>query len=311
MKYKNCMLVILLFTVIAVSCESYEDYLVNSVGYKTVYFPNKEYIQETGRSMISGEGLEINIGAYLGGVKENNNDEEVTFEIDQTLLDGTPYTLLPSDHYTLSSDDKIIIPKGKYLGLLNIKFDSLRVANDDLFQDLNYAIPLRMVATSVDSILEGNGDIIVPIKLINTYEGNFYQSGSLKEFFTVSKVLDTAYVYGDREDGTNDPVIRKLSSIMMDTVKINGVANRTGDDYSMKLKVNPEDNSVTIISDPDSVIEVEENGFSLWNPVNRKFTLKYKYTIGDKDFEVEEVLTFRNRIRDGINEWRWEGFPGN
>lgn len=76
-------------------------------------------------------------------------------------------------------------------------------------------------------------------------------------------------------------------------------------------KVNPEDNSVAIIAEPSSDFQVEENGFSLWDSVKRKATLNYKYTRGDKDFEVEETLTFRNRIRDGQNEWSWEGFSGN
>ncbi|WP_303318319.1 DUF1735 domain-containing protein [Flavivirga abyssicola] len=306
MKYRNCLIVCLLLLSIIVSCERYDDYEVDSIGFKTVYFP----FSELERSAVSGEGLEIKIGAYIGGVRENTIDEEVTFEIDETLLDGTSYTILPSDYYTLGSPDKITIPKGEYLGLLPVKFDSLKMANDMLLKDFNYAIPLKIVSTTTDSILDGKGETIIPIKLMNTYEGNFYQVGSLKEFFTVTKVLDTAYVYGDNLDGPSTP-IRELSSIMMDTVSVNGVANRSGDDFSMKLKVNPIDNSVTIIADPSSTYQVEENGFSLWDPVKRKFTLKYKYSDGGKDFEVEETLTFRNRIRDGINEWRWEGFPGN
>ncbi|WP_170179706.1 BT_3987 domain-containing protein [Flavivirga rizhaonensis] len=306
MKYKSCVLILLLLSIL-LSCDPYEDYIVDTAGYKTVYFP----YTELPRSAVSGEGLEIKVGAYLGGVRENNNDEDVTFEIDETLLDGTSYTLLPSDYYTLGNSSKITIPKGEYLGLLPVKFDSLKMANDQLLKDFNYALPFKMVSASVDSILEGKGQTIIPIKLMNTYEGNFYQVGSLKEFFTATKVLDTAYVYGNYFDLTDNIEIRELSSIMMDTVKINGVANRQGDNYSMKLKVNPEDNSVTIIADPSSDYQVEENGFSLWDPVKRIFTLKYKYSDGGKDFEIEETLTFRNRIRDGINEWRWEGFPGN
>ncbi|NMH89858.1 BT_3987 domain-containing protein [Flavivirga algicola] len=305
MKYKSCLLLILLLSMMF-SCDPYEDYIVDTIGFTAVYFPHAEIE----RSAVAGEGLEIKVGAYLGGVKDNNNVEDLTFEIDPTMLDGTAYTLLPEDYYTLGSPDKITIDQGEFLGLLSVKFDSLRMANDMQLLDYNYALPFRILSTSTDSILEGKEETIIPIKLMNTYEGNFYQVGSLKEFFTVDKVLDTAYVYGDHLDGPSTP-IRELRSIMMDTVKINGVANRTGDNYSMKLKVNPEDNSVTIIADPSSDYQVEENGFSLWDPVKRRFTLKYKYSDGGKDFEVEEVLTFRNRVRDGINEWRWEGFPGN
>ena len=306
MKILNSLL-IALFIAIFIACDAYDDYTLDTVGYTTVYFP----YQELERSAVGGEGLEIKVGAFLGGVRENNNNEQVMFEIDETLLDGTSYALLPSDYYTLENSNTITIPEGEYLGLLQVKFDSLKMANDLMLKDFHYAIPFKITGTTADSILDGKGHTIIPIKLMNTYEGNYYQVGSMKEFFTVSKVLDTAYVYGDYGDLTNRVEIRELSSIMMDTVKINGVANRTGNNYSMKLRINPADNSVTILPDPSSDFQVEENGFSLWDPVKRIFTLKYKYTFNDKDYEVEETLTFRNRIRDGINEWRWPGFEGN
>lgn len=305
MKYKNCLLILLLLSVV-LSCETYDDYIVDTIGYKTVYFP----YQELERSAVSGEGLEIKLGVFLGGVRENTKVEEVTFEVDETLLDGSSYTLLPADYYTLGDNSKITIPKDEYLGLLSVKFDSLKLAADNNMKDFNYAIPLKLLSSTTDSILEGKGQAIFPIKLMNTYEGNFYQVGSLKEFFTASKVLDTAYVYGDFEDGPSTP-IRVLSSDMMNTVIVDGVANRGGDDYSMQLRVNPQDNSVEVIPVASSEYQVESNGESTWDPVKRIFNLKYKYSFGDKDFEVEETLTFRNRIRDGINEWRWEGFPGN
>ncbi|MDO7172508.1 DUF1735 domain-containing protein [Mariniflexile sp. AS56] len=306
MKYKNCLFFVLLLSVV-VSCDPYEDYIVDTAGYKTVYFP----YQNLERSAVSGEGLEIQLGVFLGGVRENNNSEEVTFEIDETLLDGTDYTLLPSDYYTLGNNSKITIEKGEYLGLLAVKFDSLKLAGDTNLKEFKYALPLKLLTSSTDSILDGKGHAVFPIKLMNTYAGNFYQVGSLKEFFTASKVLDTAYVYGDYGDLTSDINIRTLSSDMMNTVTVDGVSNRGGDNYSMQLRVNPQDNSVEILPVASSDYQVASNGASTWDPVKRIFNLKYKYSFGDKDFEIEEALTFRNRIRDGINEWRWEGFPGN
>lgn len=305
MKYKNY-LWILLAALFVFSCDPYEDYVVDTAGYTTVYFPKSELK----RSAVSGEGLRIDVGLNIGGVRNNTKDQQVKFQIDETMLAGTPYTLLPSDYYTLGSPDNIDVPKGSFQGLLSVKFDSLKMANDQLLKDFHYALPFKIVSSSLDSILDGKGQTIIPIKLMNTYEGNFYQVGHLKQFFTATKVLDTAYVYGDYLDGPSTP-LRVLSSIMMDSVSIDGVANRSGAGYAMKLKVNPVDNSVSIIADPSSTYQVQQNGLNLWDPVKRKFTLKYKYSDGNRDFEVEETLTFRNRIRDGLNEWRWEGFPGN
>ncbi|MBT9189559.1 DUF1735 domain-containing protein [Zobellia russellii] len=303
MKYSYSILTLVLALVF--SCEEYEDYVVDTAGYTDVYFPKPE-LQ---RSIVSGEGLSIKVGVYLGGLRENKEDHQVKYVIDETLLVDTPYTLMPDDYYSLESDE-ITVPKGSFQGLVDVKFDSLKLAQDTLLRDFNYALPFKIVSTSVDSILEGKEQTIIPLKLMNTYEGNFYQVGSLKQFFTATKVLDTVYVYGDDLDGPNTP-IRTLSSIMMDTVDLDGIGPRGGDGYHMRLKVDPKDNSVEIIADTASVYQVSPNGKSTWDPIKRKFVLSYKYSDGERDYEVEEKLTFRNRVRDGINEWRWEGFPGN
>ncbi|OWW24582.1 hypothetical protein B4Q04_14790 [Zobellia sp. OII3] len=303
MKYSYSILTLVLALVF--SCEEYEDYVVDTAGYTDVYFPKPE-LQ---RSIVSGEGLSIKVGVYLGGVRENKEDHQVKYVIDETLLVDTPYTLMPDDYYSLEGDE-ITVPKGSFQGLVDVKFDSLKLAQDTLLRDFNYALPFKIVSTSVDSILEGKEQTIIPLKLMNTYEGNFYQVGSLKQFFTATKVLDTVYVYGDDLDGPNTP-IRTLSSIMMDTVDLDGIGPRGGDGYHMRLKVDPKDNSVEIIADTASIYQVYPNGKSTWDPVKRKFVLSYKYSDGERDYEVEEKLTFRNRVRDGINEWRWEGFPGN
>lgn len=287
------------------SCDPYDDYVVDTVGYTTVYFPKTELK----RSAIAGEGLEVKVGVNIGGIRENDKDHEVTFIIDPTLLVGTSYKLLPSDYYTLGSNDKISVPKGSFQGLLSVKLDSLKILNDPLIADFNYAIPFKIVSSSLDSILSGRGQTIIPIKLMNTYEGNYYQEGNLKRFFTATKVLDTAYVYGDRLDGPSTP-IRALKTSSTNAAIVDGIAVNTGSGFSLKLKINP-DNTVDVIAEPTSQIQVQSNGVNKWDPVKRIFTLNYKYSKDNRNFEVEETLIFRNRIRDGFNEWRWEGFPGN
>lgn len=288
------------------SCEKYEEFVIESIGFTNVYFPRPELP----RSVVSGEGLTIKVGVYLGGVRENTEERRVTFTVDNELLAGSHYALLPGDYYTLSDREEITIPAGSFQGLVSLKFDSLRMATDTLLKDFHYAIPFRIVSTSADSILAGQEQTIIPIKLMNTFEGNFYQVGSMKAFLPGGQVLDTVYVYGDTLDGPKTP-IRVLKSIMMDTVIVDGIGIRGGEGYTMKLKVNSEDNSVEVIADPTAAYQVLPNGNSTWNPGRRRFRLNYKYSFEGRDFEVEEMLTFRNRVRDGINEWRWEGFAGN
>jgi hypothetical protein len=39
---------------------------------------------------------------------------------------------------------------------------------------------------------------------------------------------------------------------------------------------------------------------------NRKILLSYKYVVGINTYYAQDTLTFRNRLRDGINEWQDE-----
>ncbi|MDN5213698.1 DUF1735 domain-containing protein [Fulvivirgaceae bacterium BMA12] len=295
-----------IIALILFSCEEYEDYVVDTAGYTNVYFP-KDVLP---RSIVSGEGLTIKVGVYLGGVRTNTTERRVTFTLDNEVLNETSYTPLPSDYFTLSDPEEIVIPEGSFQGLVSIQFDSLKLAADTLLKDFHYALPFRITSAAGDSILTDHETTIIPLKLMNTFEGNFYQVGSVKEFLPGLNVLDTVYVYGDTLDGPKTP-LRSLKSIMMDSVTVDGIGTRGGAGYFMKLKVNSEDNSVNVIADPSSIYQVEPNGKSTWNPVKRRFTLSYKYSFDGRNFEVEETLTFRNRVRDGIDEWRWDGFPGN
>lgn len=285
------------------SCEQYEDYVVDTIGHTTVYFPRNELP----RSIVSGEGLAIKIGVVLGGVRANDVDRTVEFVIEPSLLDSSDYELLPSNYYTLSSLDKIVIPAGSTLGFVDVQFDSEQVRNDQKFDSLIYALPLRIVSTSADSILLNMDHTIIPLKLMSTYEGNYFTYGQVKEFLTVRPVLNNAFVYGDSLKGPQT-IIKDIQTISMDSVLVNGVDTR-GAEVKMLLKIN-QDNSVLIIPD-DDVFQVEPNRESRWDPVKRRFFLSYKYDFLDKKYEVEELLTFRNRNRDGIDEWRWDGFPGN
>ena len=298
------MILLLSMAISFFACEKYDEYEVNTVGYTTVYFPN----QELKRSAISGEGMEIKIGAYLGGVRTNDEDRTVDFTIDETLL-GSNYTLLPADYYQLSNSGSMTIPKGEFLGMIDVKFDSLKFANDSLIKDFNYAIPLRITSSTTDSILAGKDFAIFPIKMMNTFEGRFYQVGQVKKFYTIKPVLDDAYVIGDTLNYPNSP-IRNLMTVDMNSVEVDAVASYTGGNFKMLLTVNA-DNSVVISSPSEAAIEVQPMGASSWDPVKRTFTLGYQFTYQDRLYKVEEKLIFQHRDRDGIKEWRWDGFPGN
>jgi hypothetical protein len=317
MKKTNIKLFLFALALVLVACEKYNDYLIDSIGYSATYFP----YQQLKRSAIAGEGLQIKIGVYMGGVRENKKDQIVKFKIDPSLLaskdpaTGIPYgtlyqiLLLPPDYYTLSSPDEIVIPAGSFIGFVTVTFDSLKMVNDPKLKTYTYAFPLTITSSTTEQVLETKRYTFIPIKLINTFEGNYYPSGRVKQFTTASNALDTTYVYGDTLNVTL-VTARPAETVSADMVVVTGLARESGGTYKMQLKVNA-DKSVVVLPVAGSPIQVQPNGSSRWEPVKRKFFLNYKYTLGTKTYQVKESLIFRNRIRDGISEWRWDGFPGN
>jgi hypothetical protein len=77
----------------------------------------------------------------------------------------------------------------------------------------------------------------------------------------------------------------------------------------MILSLNGPD--ITVTAATGSTYAFEPNGSSTYNQAkllqNRKILLNYKYVNGDGNTcYAQDTLTFRNRIRDGVNEWQDE-----
>lgn len=204
MKYLYILFSITLF----LSCENYEiehpDF-----GRTAGYFPYQFPV----RTIILGDYIYDNsndnahkflISVAMGGVYENTIDREFTFRVDESLCDnvifnqsGDTIRMLPPEYFTLSSENKIVIPRDKFFGSVEVQL------TDQFFQDpksigLEYVVPLRLEgSTGVDSILNGstsnpNADprilgqwTVAPknftmfaVKYINEYDGNYFHYGS-------------------------------------------------------------------------------------------------------------------------------------
>lgn len=305
------------------ACEPYEDYTFEKFTFSSVYFPH----QHLPRTAVSDEGLSIKVGVYLGGLRNNPQDQEIKFNVLDTIPGLVPYEVLPKDYYTLSNESTIIVKKGILQGFVDVTFNEEKFRNDPKCLGHNYALAFSITdaGSGIDSILlaelksfDGSGAevsdyvgsyAVIPIKYINTYEGNYYRVGVIKEFNIGSDTLLSITDFGDEYDNTQFPV-KELVTISMDTVQILGVANSLNESHIMNLVIS-EDNSVEVVAIPGSKYQVVSNGNSSWDSEHRILDLRYKYILNGKEFKVEEKLTFRNRKRDGISEWRWPGFAGN
>ena len=71
-----------------------------------------------------------------------------------------------------------------------------------------------------------------------------------------------------------------------------------------------EDGTVDVAPAPGSPYQVEPDGECRYNQAkllqDRKIYLKYKYVKDGLVHHCTDTLKFRNRIRDGVNEWQDE-----
>jgi hypothetical protein len=205
MKSKLLMIIILIG---AVACENqpndFPDY-----DFTSVYFPYQYPV----RTLVLGNYIFDNtndnnhkflISATFGGVYENDQDREITIELAPELCDnaffestGEPVRLLPSEYYTLSSSNSIIIQAGEMSGSIEVQLTEA-FFDDPLAIQLGYVIPIKIVGSSdIDTILSGKSSLTSPdprvaddwevlpkdftmfaVNFINPYHGTYLHRGT-------------------------------------------------------------------------------------------------------------------------------------
>lgn len=180
---KKITLPVLLFSMIY-SCEKYEDYITDNI--PTVYFGAQKPL----RTLVARDtDMQFKFAAVLAGVRENKNEEWVTYVIDPNLLADTAivgdnvFQLMPEEYYSLSNGDRMIIPSGHILGEIVVTIDHDLFTSDPDALHNTYAFPLRITDTSADRILNGDDDTpekdytIIVVKYISQYSGYYYRRG--------------------------------------------------------------------------------------------------------------------------------------
>jgi len=113
---------------------------------------------------------------------------------------------------------------------------------------------------------------------------------------------------------TDNPVFRINKTNSPNSLYTNGYLDQTTSKNEMLLTL--DGSNITISSVSGSKYTILPDGTSTFNKVkllqNRKIFLKYSYLNTDNGYTYHctDTLTFRNRIRDGVNEWQDEN-PSN
>jgi hypothetical protein len=312
--------IILILSMALVSC--YKDY-IKDFDYDAVYFPNSFDV----RTVVVGEGMKVKIGAELGGVMENTRDRKVSFILDNSLV--TPALLtsmkassyafiknavsslttllpLPTNYYTLSNSNTIVIKAGQHVGTVELKVDSAAFLADPATLQPKYIIPFYITTADADSILEPLRSAKVGIKYEHMLFGN-YLHGGVTTINRPGKADSTVIYLTTRSQP--DTKIWNLTTVAPNAVATNGFSDKTSTSKKeMILTLNG--TSITITTSTGSTNTYSADGASTYNGVlllqNRKILLNYQYVSGTFTYHCKDTLTFRNRIRDGVNEWQDE-----
>lgn len=318
----------------------YEDY-VKDYDHDAVYVAYQYDL----RSVVVGEEFGFNIGAVLGGVLENKRDRKVYFCFDDALvyedlseygasgsftaIDGmlgkatsgrlsqgyvttavkqagiTELTPLPARMFSTTADSRIVIGKGRNTGTVRVQIDSAMFLSNKKAGALPYyAIGYRLTSADADTILPQYSYGVIAIRCENMLFGSWYHGGRCwKTDLGGNRIAGSESTYFTTIPGDEaSSAIYKLKTTSPYSVSTSYFHNSTGS-FTIEMK-----EGKVSVSDRDG--KITDEGCS-WNKAkllqNRKVFLNYSYSNGDGTRTVvSDTLSFRNRERDGINEWQDE-----
>lgn len=214
--------ILIILTLIAglISCQN-QDQDFPDFDYTSGYFPYQYPV----RTLVLGDYIYPNendnnhkflISTAFGGVYSNMEERKFTLALDESLVDSVLFggnldtiRLLPSDYYTLSSNE-IIIPPGRANAGIEVQLTDA-FFDDPLAIKLAYVVPLRISSiTNLDSLLTGLPKIADPdprvledwdvqpkdftmfaIKFVNPYHGKYLHRGASTVTDETSTVVET------------------------------------------------------------------------------------------------------------------------
>ncbi len=310
-------LIFLLFSITTVSC--YDDYIID-YDYSGIYFPYQIDV----RTFVVGEGMKIEVGAALGGTRENNIDRNVNYELDNSLITPNVLSLfksssyayikdpaasvvnlqqLPDNYYALSNSNTIVIKKGEHMGSVVLTADSANFLADPATSAATYVLPFKITSADADSVLKEKSYAIIGLRYENMLFGKYWHGGSA--LVNRPAKSDTTLKYYTTIP-TPENKVWTLTTTAPNALFVSGYLDQVTGKKEMKLLLNGGD--ITISSGTGSTFTITPDGTSSYNQAklmqNRKIFLKYTYTnaVNGYTYHCTDTLTFRNRIRDGVNE---------
>lgn len=307
--------ILFLASVLFFATGCYEDY-VKDYGKTGVYVA----YQYNMRTFVLDEGEQFKFTVALGGVMQNDKDRKVSLVMAPSLLDGaldnmkntnmvayegvatefnaspiSALTELPASYYTVDGMDGLTIRKNWHTASIVLKAtDQMR--NDPKVFGPYYAVAFKIASADADVIVDGKDFAVVAVKCENRFYGSWSHSCSIDETSPAGELVSSRYI----GYATTDANAYTLTTVDGETLTCDKVAGETRE---MTLAFDGDD---ITISSADGVAGTGRfNGDKLLQ--NRKLYLEYSYeNEAGNTVTVKDTLSFRNRYRDGVNEWQDE-----
>ncbi|MCQ2183787.1 MAG: DUF1735 domain-containing protein [Bacteroidales bacterium] len=318
---KNTLTAIIAAIPLLASC--YPDY-IGDYDVKGVCFANEVDV----RSVVVGEGMKFHTAVVVGGMISNDEDRNVEFCTDMTLLSGetlskmktnaltymqeqtrdiTSLKLLPASQYSIYTDGNVssfaVIRKGEHMGRIYVKIDSAAFLSSSDKLKPEYALPLRITDTGTLTPIAGKQTTVIGIHYECMLFGSWWHGGVCTD--DSGNVLSSYPMTIPQ----SDTQVWTLTTVSPYSVSANAVAGRLNGAAAQMILTLGSDGTVSIASAEGASVVVEPDGesrFSGGRLQDRKIFLSYKFTDGGVTYHAKDTLAFRNRIRDGVNEWQDE-----
>jgi len=323
------------FVLLSILTACNKDWEFPDYKYTTVYFPYQSPV----RTLVLGEDVFDNtldnqhkfvVTATMGGVYENKKDVALGIAIDPNLgaklkfgtATGDSVYVMPSNYYSLPKDMKIVIPKGSFMGGMEVQL------TDAFFQDpkaikTTYVLPLKITSVSnADSILSGRSDkaspdprrpgdwVVAPknftlyaVKYINPLHGFYLRRGVTQVKGTGGNTaLDTTIVY-HAQYVEKDQVVNLVTTALDEVSLSLNTRNRgssTNVPFQAILKFNNQGN-ITIGTPSAATYTVSGTGAlvrkgDMWGEEKRDVLyLKYQVNFGTTTHSFTDTVVLRDR----------------
>ena len=200
----------------------------------------------------------------------------------------------------------MVVRSGRHTATGTVKADERFLADPHASPQPYYALAFRITEADADVVPLEKSFAVIAVRYENMLFGNYWHGGvtTVKNDATGEIVEKNEYPLEIPHDESR---VYTLTTVAPDAL----TTSRMGD-WEGSLRLTLRDDGGIDVASADGRYVIEPFGDGCYfnrakRLQDRKLVLNYKFSNGDGTTTyIEDVLVFRNRVRDGVNEWQDE-----